>query len=118
MVDWIKAIASCARARNPAALVIPQNGSQLTEHADFLKVISAISIEDLFTDGNKIQSRMHTNEVLEHIKRLTASKKPTLLIEYSAKPERRALSIKMAKANGLVWLLTDRQLKTLGESGK
>ena len=55
MVDWVKAISARARERNPAALVIPQNGSQLVTHADFLEVICAIGIEDLFTDGNKVQ---------------------------------------------------------------
>ena len=32
-LDWVKAIAAHARAKNPAALVIPQNGSQLVAHA-------------------------------------------------------------------------------------
>jgi hypothetical protein len=41
-----------------------------------------------------------------------------LLIEYPKTPERQALSKELARKNGLVWLVTDRQLKTLGESGK
>jgi uncharacterized protein (TIGR01370 family) len=118
MVDWVKVIAARARARNPAALVIPQNGSQLVAHADFLEVISGIGIEDLFTNGNKVQPKAHTNEVLGHLKKLAAAKKPALLIEYSKTPERQALSRKLAAENGLVWLVTDRQLKTLGESGR
>ena len=118
MVDWVKAIAARARAKNPAALVIPQNGSQLVVHADFLEVISAIGIEDLFTNGNKVQSKSHTNEVLGHLRKLAAGKKPALLIEYPKAAERQALSRKLAVENGLVWLVTDRQLKTLGESGR
>jgi cysteinyl-tRNA synthetase, unknown class len=118
MVDWVKAIAGRARAINPAALVIPQNGSQLVAHADFLEVISGIGIEDLFTNGNKVQPKAHTNEVLGHLKKLAAAKKPALLIEYPKTPERQALSRKLAAENGLVWLVTDRQLKTLGESGR
>jgi cysteinyl-tRNA synthetase len=118
MVDWVKAIAARARAKNPAALVIPQNGSQLIAHRDFLNVISAIGIEDLFTNGNKVQPRSHTNEVLGHLRKLAAAKKPALLIEYPKAAERQALSKKLAVENGLVWLVTDRQLKTLGESGR
>jgi hypothetical protein len=49
---------------------------------------------------------------------LALAKKPVLLIEYPRTPERKALSKKLAKENGLVWLVTDRQLQTLGESGK
>lgn len=118
MVDWVKAIAACARLRNPAALVIPQNGSQLVAHADFLEVISAIGIEDLFTNGNKVQPKSHTDEVLGHLGKLAAARKPALLIEYPKTAERQALSKKLAAANGLVWLVTDRQLKTLGVSGR
>jgi len=118
MVDWVKAIASRARAKNPTALVIPQNGSQLAAHKDFVEVISAQGIEDLFTNGNKLQPASHTDEILGHLKTLASAKKPVLLIEYPKTRERQALSKKLAKENGLVWLVTDRQLKTLGESGK
>ena len=118
MVDWVKAIASRARAKNPAALVIPQNGSQLLAHKDFVEVISAQGIEDLFTNGKKLQPASHTDEILGHLKTLASAKKPVLLIEYPKTPERQALSKKLAEENGLVWLVTDRQLKTLGESGK
>ncbi len=117
MVDWVKAIAGQARVKNRAALVIPQNGSQLLAHADFLDTISAIGIEDLFTNGNQLQSDSHTQEVLNHLKKLTAAKKPTLLIEYPKSEERQALSKKLAKEHGLIWLITARPLKTLGMSG-
>jgi len=117
MVDWVKHIAARARAKNPAALVIPQNGSQLLAHDDFLNAISAIGIEDLFTNGNKLQPQSHTNEVLGHLKKMTAARKPVLLIEYPKSAERQALSKKLASEHGFVWLITDRQLKTLGESG-
>ncbi len=118
MVDWVKRIAARARAKNPAALVIPQNGSQLLAHADFLAAISAIGIEDLFTDGNKLQPKSHTNEVLGHLKMASAAHKPLLLIEYPKSADRQELTKKLAKDNGLVWLITDRELKTLGESGR
>ena len=118
MVDWVKAIAARARAKNPAALVIPQNGAQLAAHKDFVEVISAQGVEDLFTNGKKLQPASHTDEILGHLKTLASAKKPVLLIEYPKTPERRALSKKLAEENGLVWLVTDRQLKTLGESGK
>jgi cysteinyl-tRNA synthetase len=118
MVDWVKAIAARARANDPAALVIPQNGSQLVAHKDFLEVISAQGIEDLFTNGKKLQPASHTDEILGHLKILASAKKPVLLIEYPKTPERQALSKELAEENGLVWLVTDRPLKTLGQSGK
>ena len=118
MVDWVKTIAARARAKQAAALVIPQNGSQLLAHADFLAAASALGIEDLFTNGNKLQPPSHTNEVLGHLKKMADAKKPVLLIEYPKDAQRRALSQQQAAENGFVWLVTDRQLKTLGESGR
>ena len=118
MVDWVKAIAARARAKNPAALVIPQNGSQLVAQKDFVEVISAQGIEDLFTNGKELQPASHTDEILGHLKLLASAKKPVLLIEYPKTRQGQALSKKLAEENSLVWLVTDRQLKTLGESGK
>jgi len=118
MVDWVKAIATRARAKNHAALVIPQNGSQLVKHVDFLGVISAIGIEDLFTNGNKLQPKSHTNEVLGYLSKIAEVKKPVLLIEYPKSDNQQLLAKKLAAKNGLVWLVTDRQLKTLGQSGR
>jgi len=118
MVQWVKIIAARAREKHPAALIIPQNGSQLLEHADFLAVISAMGIEDLFTNGNAMQSRSHTREVLGHLQHMAAAKKPILLVEYSTSTERQAVTRKQAADNGLVWLVTDRELTTLGDSGR
>ena len=92
--------------------------SELVVHADFLEVISAIGIEDLFTNGNKIQPQSHAIEVLGHLIKVAAAKNPALLIEYPKSAERRAASKKLALENALVWLVTDRQLRTIAESGK
>ena len=118
MVDWVKWIATRARAKNPAALIVPQNGSQLLSHTDFLAAISAIGIEDLFTNGDKLQPKSYTREVLGHLKAMTQAQKPMLLIEYPKSAKRQALSKQLATQNGMIWLITDRQLMTLGESGR
>lgn len=118
MVDWVKTIAARARAKHPAALVIPQNAAQLLEHADFREIISAIGIEDLFTNGNKLQAKGDTRYRLEFLARLLGTGKPVLVIEYPTKPELQERARTEARANGFVWLVTDRQLKTLGTSGR
>lgn len=118
MVDWVKAIATRARTKNPASLVIPQNGSQLLAHADFLATISGIGIEDLFTNGNKLQPQSHTSEVLGHLVKIAKAGKPVLLIEYPKITARQDAAKEFAHENGMTWLITDRQLKTLGESGR
>jgi len=117
MVDWVKLIADRARSKNPAALVIPQNGSQLLAQPDFLATVSAIGIEDLFTNGNKLQSKSDTNERLGYLSKMAEAQKPVLVIEYPKRAYRRMLAKHLAQEHSLIWLVTDRQLKTLGESG-
>lgn len=116
MVEWVKTIAARARRTNPAALVIPQNGSQLLAHRDFLAAVDAIGIEDLFTEGNKRQPPSHSKYILGFLAAMREANKPVLLIEYPKNEERRSAVKTQAAQNGLVLLLTDRQLKTLGES--
>jgi cysteinyl-tRNA synthetase len=118
MVDWVKTIVAAARAKNPAAIVVPQNGSQLLAHPDFIQAINAIGIEDLFTEGNKVQPAEHTREVLDHLKKMADSGKPVLDIEYPKAPARQAFAREQAQKNGVTWLITDRQLRTLGSSGR
>ena len=118
MVDWVKAVAARARRVNPAALVIPQNGTQLFAHADFLNAVDAVGVEDLFTNGDKLQKAADTKYRVDSLAPLIAAHKPVLDIEYTRSKERRLKAQEQASQHGLVWLLTDRQLKTLGESGK
>ena len=118
MVDWVKAVAARARQTHPAALVIPQNGTQLFAHADFLATVDAVGIEDLFTNGDKLQKANDTKYRLETLAPMLAAHKPALDIEYPKRPDRQTHARAQAAQHGLVWLVTDRQLKTLGESGK
>ncbi|MCX6895755.1 MAG: endo alpha-1,4 polygalactosaminidase [Verrucomicrobia bacterium] len=117
MVDWVKAVAARARQKNSTALVIPQNGTQLFAHADFLRTVDAVGVEDLFTDGDKLQKAADMKYVLECLAPLTTAHKPVLDIEYPRRKERQAQVREQAAKRGFVWLVTDRQLKTLGGSG-
>ena len=118
MVDWVKAVAASARKTNPAALVIPQNGTQLLAHTDFLGAVDAVGVEDLFTNGDKLQKAADTKYILECLAPMIATHKPVLDIEYARRKELQLQVKKQAVQHGFVWLVTDRQLKTLGESGK
>ena len=118
MVDWVKAVAARARAANAAALIIPQNGAQLLAHADFAGAVDAIGLEDLFSNGNKLQPAGHTKSICDFLTPLTAAHKPVLIIEYAKSKERQAFVRAQAEQNGFTCLVTDRQLKTLGEPGK
>jgi len=118
MVDWVKAVAARARATNAATLVIPQNGVQLLVNPDYVNAIDAIGVEDLFTNGDKLQKAADTKYVLDFLSPLAAAHKPVLDIEYAKRKQLQTRIHAAAVQNGFVWLVTDRQLKTLGESGK
>ena len=117
MVAWVRRIAAQARQKTPGVLIVPQNGAQLLEDADYLAAIDAIGIEDLFTDGDKLQKKEHSDYTIGFLKRAAAAGKPVLLIEYGTKAAAVQRSVQGAKANQFVLLVTDRELKTLGQSG-
>jgi cysteinyl-tRNA synthetase len=117
MIGWVGRIAERARKANRAAMIVPQNGPQLLAHRNFLETISAIGIEDLFTDGIRLQAKADTDYVLSFLNHITAANKPVLLIEYPTAPERKSLVKTRARQHGFIWLVTDRGLKTLGASG-
>jgi endo-alpha-1,4-polygalactosaminidase (GH114 family) len=73
-------------------------------------------VEDLFTNGNRLQKREETNYRLDFIKKMRAVGKPVLLIEYGRKASVRARAKEKAKGEEFLLLLTDRNLKTLGAS--
>jgi len=114
MVDWVKAVAARVRANNPSALVIPQNGTQLFVHADFLATVDASGVEDLFTNGDKLQKSVEIKYRLETLAPLLAAHKPVFDIEYANRPERQNFAREAAAQHGLICLVTDRQLKSLG----
>jgi len=116
MIDWVKRVSDLTRKSKSDALVIPQNGSALLESYDFLSHISGIGIEDLYTVGDKKQPSRDTRDVLDNLQRIKESKKPILLIEYAQKLELQTYVKKRAHDDGLILLLTDRELKTLGTS--
>jgi len=118
MVDWVKTVAARARKTNPVALVIPQNGLQLLEHADFLKVVDGAGAESVFTDEDKLQKSADTKYVLSFLKLLTAAQKPVFDVEYPTTSKLKTEVQNKAKKEGFVWLVTDLGLRTLGTSGK
>lgn len=117
MVDWVKAVAARARQAHPHALIIPQNGTQLFANADFLATADAVGVEDLFTNGDKLQKPADTQYILECLAPMIAAHKPVLDIEYPKRKERQIQAREQSFQHGFVWLVTDRQLKTLGDSG-
>ncbi len=118
MVDWVKRVAAQAREKNPEALIIPQNGSQLLAHPDFVAAISGVGIEDLFTEDDRKQPASHSDYVLGFLKLLQETGKPVLVIEYPEREKSMTFARESNQRSKFTWLITDRDLKTLGTSGR
>ncbi len=116
MIAWVAAIAKRARDKHPGFLVIPQNASQLLEHADYRDLISAIGVEDLFVAGKKLRSEKQSRYVVSFLLKLHTAGKPVLVIDYPKSPEIHPAAFAAAARHGFTLLLTDRELTTLGES--
>lgn len=115
MILWVRRIADHARRQKPGFLIVPQNGVQLLENADYRNAIDAVGVEDLFTDGRRLQPKDHTEHVLVFLNLLKPSGKPVLVIEYGHHRALRQAAIRGTRERGFALLLTDRELKTLGE---
>lgn len=116
MIAWVTAIAKRARDKQPGFLVIPQNASQLLEHADYRELISAIGVEDLFVAGRKLRSEKQSRYVISFLEKLEPTGKPVLVIDYPKSKDVHASAFELAAKHGFTLLLTDRELTTLGES--
>ena len=117
MIRLVRRIAS--RARKQAGngfLIIPQNAAALSRYRSYRQMISAIGIEDLFTEGNKRQPRRHPNSVLPRLERIRRDGKAVLLIEYGTQAAFRSISIRGARRYGFVLLLAPRELDALGRA--
>ena len=117
MIEWVAKIGDRLRKTDSRALLVPQNGSQLLANESFRNLVSGIGMEDVFTNGNRMQRDAESKPRLKHIEPLLKTGKPVLLIEYAKKQELRKEVMEKAHTAHLIWLITDRQLKTLGESG-
>ena len=116
MINWVGEIVKHAKQKKPNFLIIPQNGSQLLSENSYLDLIDGIGVEDLFTIGNKKQSKEHIQYVLSFLKKIKKLNKPIFIIEYGMKKKIIKTSKKGVKKNGFILLQTDRQLKTMGSA--
>lgn len=116
MAAWVRRLADLARQTHPGFLVVPQNGVQLLEDDAFRNTISAIGVEDLFTEGDRAQPSAHVAFALGFLQRLPPESTPVLLIEYGTRPAAARRALRGAAENGFLLLRTDRGLKTLGTS--
>lgn len=116
MIAWVRKIALHVRKTKPHFLIIPQNAAQLLTEPEYVNSIDSISIEDLFTTGNKKQKQDHIEGMIRFLKNIQRVRKPVFLIEYGKKKDLREFSAKNANLNEMFLLFTNRNLSILGTS--
>lgn len=115
MVAWIDRLAKFARSQaNSDFAIVPQNGPQLLAKPQYRNIISAVGIEDLFTDGNSKQNASDSKYRLSFLKQAVADDIPVFVIEYCKKSKLRKSASSQAEKHDLSLLITDRDLTTLG----
>lgn len=87
MVAFVAKLATYARQRKPGFLIVPQNGEELLEYPDYVKVIDAIAKEDLLFGGGSRKDgepnpRPEILKSVKHLKKALAAGKKVLAVEY------------------------------------
>ncbi|MEZ6095449.1 MAG: endo alpha-1,4 polygalactosaminidase [Pirellulaceae bacterium] len=81
MLDLVFSLGGRARSRRPEFLIVPQNGSQLLDDDNYLELIDAIALEELFFYEDEPTDSEDQKRILKYVSRLDANK-PVLLVEY------------------------------------
>lgn len=116
MITWVSRIRKRVDAANGKRLVIPQNGDALLASQQYVDMIDAIGVEDLFTNGKRPQKKSEIQYRTLFLDKATAAHKPVYVIEYPKTGEAAIFATEAARVAGYALLLTDRPLKTLGKS--
>ena len=103
MVDFVKTLASYARAQRPGFLVFPQNGSQLSVvDPTYIGTVDGIGAEDTWTVGNRTQTRYDTDHVTAWLDLFRDAGKTVLAIDYPTVTRRIDEFYARAEARGYV----------------
>ena len=86
MVDFVKSLAAYAHKRNPHFGLFPNGGENLGRFDDYVAAVTGLFREDIWYDGNHLNSASDLDDTLRALKRFSAAKKPIFAIDYVTKP--------------------------------
>lgn len=116
MIKWVRKISYLSKGRNKDFLIIPQNGPQLLSSKSFRSAISGIGAEDVWTNGEKTQSKESINYKTQFLKLAAADKIPIYFIEYSSSSSLNEHAVQKVQKFGGSLLIVDRLLTKPGIS--
>ena len=115
MVLWVLRLAERGRAVRPGFQIFIQNGEALLADARLLRAVDGLAVEDLFSDGGKMQPETEVRARLEYVRLAQQAGKICFAVEYPPESRRGRIAA-LAGKYGLDLLMTDRELKTPGVS--
>ncbi|MFD2648849.1 MJ1477/TM1410 family putative glycoside hydrolase [Devosia albogilva] len=113
MRELVGRLSAYARMRNPAFLVVAQNGEELLADPEYRRVLDGFAKEDLFygVDGDGVpNSKSEIRASLRHIMTLLNEGKPVFLVEYLRDPTAMATATGYAKQLGVPIYFAQREL--------
>ena len=115
MILWVLRLAERGRAVRPGFKIFIQNGEALLADARLLRAVDGLAVEDLFSDGKKMQPGNEVHARLKYVRIAQKAGKTCFAVEYPPESRRGRIAA-LAREYGLDLLMTDRELKTPGVS--
>lgn len=115
MILLVLRLAERGRAIRPGFQIFIQNGEALLADARLLRAVDGLAVEDLFTDGKKMQPEAEVRARLKYVRLARQAEKTCFAVEYPP-TGRRGKVAALGRKYGLDLLMTDRELKTPGVS--
>jgi cysteinyl-tRNA synthetase len=113
MVAFVAAISTYARARRPGFLIVPQNGEELLQHADYVTAIDGIAKEDLLYGAAKDGKANKASDVTASLGHLLLARQaglPVFVVEYVKRAATRRKITDRLTELGFVPLFASREL--------
>jgi cysteinyl-tRNA synthetase len=113
MQAFVLSLASTARRVNPNFVVIAQNAPELATSAEYLSAIDAQAIEDLWFDGNVLNSPVDVRWTLSQLEPIVEAGKPVLSIDYVTRFHTVADYCRRGRAHGFIPFTAPRALDAI-----
>lgn len=116
MINFVTKIRRQIDQPDRTRFVVPQNGEALLASSDYVMTIDAIGVEDLFTNGKRAMKERQIKYRTSFLQKAIDAGKQVYVIEYPRNQKARDSSMASAKGTRYSLLLTDRDLKTVGDA--
>lgn len=113
MIEFVLSLTRAARRVNPDFLIIAQNAPELASNTAYLTAIDAQAIEDLWFDGDILNSPVDVSWTLNQLEPVIEAQKPVLSVDYVTRFHTVADYCRRGRSHGLVPFTAPRALDAI-----